>query len=361
MERYVKLYRDIEDIRDIWESLYSGGNEMMPFQSYEWNRNMAECYKSNTYTFLNYSVRYFVCFEDTQPIVIAPVALPRNIIKAGEIQILGQYMGLGGLNFIYGNEASDEDFRFIIEYITCTYRCEMHLCGLKESSKLSQFLSTYEHAEKTGEEKRFMCAVPASSEENRSLLNDKAGETADKIKSGEIKANAEIYYGYKFGKSELEKIRELKEKIAGEPESKAPKAVKNGLKTVKKIQRKVFQNKDPLISFSGSENFVYVRYVVDGNFAGFLYGITDLKGQCAVGNVAADPDYSDFCPESMMLYELTESGIENENLSKIEFSRIFGAVDTGEAKNIEKFTVNDYVIEAVLPQMFEEENIKETE
>lgn len=361
MERYVKLYRDIEDIKDIWDSLYSGGNEMKPFQSYEWNRNMAECYKSNTYTFLNFSVRYFVCFKDTQPLIIAPVALPRNIVKAGVIQILGEYMGLGGLNFIYGNEASDEDFRFIIEYITCTYANEMHICELNESTKLNRFLSGYEHAEKAGEEKRYRFSVPSCAEESRSLLNDGAMEIAEKAESGEIRANAEIYHGYKFGKTELEKINELKEKALPQPESKAPKAVKSGMKTVRKIHRKVFQNKDPLLNFSGSDNFVYAKYMADGKFAGFLYAVTDPNGRCTVGYVAADPDYSDLRPESMMIYELTKSGIENENLTEVEFSMQCGRVDTGEAKNIEKFLTNEYIIEAVIPLVFEEDNIKETE
>ena len=361
MERYVKLYRNIEDIKDIWDSLYSGGNDMMPFQSYEWNKNMAECYKSNTYTFLNYSVRYIVCFKDTQPLIIAPVALPRNIVKAGNIEILGQYMGLGGLNFVYGNEASDEDFRFAIEYITGIYCNQMYICELNSSTKLSRFLAGYEHAKKTGEEKRYRFAVPSSSEENRGLLNSKAKEIAEKIKSGEIRANSEIYHGYKFGKTELENIRILREKSSGEPESKAPKAVKNGLKAVRKIQKKVFQNKDPLVNFSGSDNFIYVKYMVDGNFAGFLYAVTDLKGRCTVGYVDSDPDYRDYRPESMMIYELTESGIENENLTDVEFSMQCGRIDTGEAENVEKFFTDEYIIEAVIPQIDEAEDEEKAE
>lgn len=361
MERYVKLYNKIEDIKDIWDSLYSGGSDMAPFQSYEWNRNMAECYRSNTYTFLNFSVRYFVCFKDTQPLIIAPLALPRNIIKAGEIQILGHYMGLGGLNFVYGNDASDEDFRFIIEYITAIYGNGMCVSELAESTALNKFLSEYEHAEKTDEKIRYRCAVPSSAEENRNALNGNAGKIAEKIKSGEINANAEIYYGYKFGKTELERIAELKEKIAGEPESKVPAAVKKRLKSVRKIQKKVFQNKDPLLNFSGRESFVYVKYMVDGSFAGFFYAVTDLKGCCTVGYVASDPDYSEYCPESMMLYEFIGSGIENENLTDIAFSMQCGAVDTGEAENIETFLANEYMIEAVAPQVFEEDNTEKSE
>ncbi|MCQ2480120.1 MAG: hypothetical protein MJ120_05710, partial [Clostridia bacterium] len=195
MERFVKLFNDIDDVKDIWKNIFPCGNDMTVFQSYEWNKNIAECFKSDITLRLRYGIRYFVCYCEDKPTVIAPLLLPNNKLNPDTfVQILGQDNGIGSLNFIYGDDATDEDFSFLIGFITSTYGSTLRIGRLQSDTKFSRFLSEYESAEKSEENVCVRYRIPETAEENYNNLDDSAKEIADKIESNEIKANVEIYY-----------------------------------------------------------------------------------------------------------------------------------------------------------------------
>ena len=352
MERYVKIFKKIDDIKDIWDSLYSGGTDMTPYQSFEWNKNVAECYKSNTYIFLNLTVRYFVCFKDQQPLVIAPLALPKN--KYNEscyTQILGQYTKSGGLNFIYGNEASGEDFRFLIEYIKNVYPNEMRFYEVGDYTRFNEFLSEYEEAEKISDRVCVRCAVPESKEDNYGALSKSVRQTIrttyNRFEKEGIISNVEIYRGYNFGGMELKELNDLYNRREAEwhhREYVAPNG--NSINPLKKIVGKVFKNKDALINYSHSDKFIFVKCMIDGKLAGFFYGVSDASGYCIVPTLAINSDYSKYSPGLLMIYGFINDGIENENLSIFDLSRGDETYKSRYIPNPVKYMNNDYKIEA---------------
>lgn len=329
MERYVIPYKNIDDVRDMWESLYSGGSDMTPYQSFEWNRNVAECYKSNTYIFLNYSVRYFVLFDGQQPVIIAPLALPKNKFNPETYaQILGEYTKTNSLNLIYGSDAADEDFRYLVEYIKTTYLCRLKFCDVSGETKFGEFLSAYEYAERTAQNPCVKCEVSEQADEIFDSLSEKYKETINEtLKSTDFNVNVEIYHGYTFGSAELDEINDLCDKFYGRPKHPVPKRLSSGMKAVKRIQRKIFKNKEAVLNFSRNENFVFVKCMINGSTAGFLYGITDMNGYCTVPMMIIDYYYGEYCPELLMVYELLCSGAENENLKILDLSRSFEDFD----------------------------------
>lgn len=325
MDRYVIPYKNIDDVKDIWESLYSGGSDMTPYQSYEWNKNVAECYKTNTYIFLNYNVRYFVVFDGHQPVVIAPLALPKNKFNPETYaQIMGEYTKINGLNLIYGNDASFEDFRYLAEYIKTTYLCALRFCDVSSETKFGEFLSTYEFAEKKAQYPCVKCEVPLTQEAVYESLGEKYREIIDEtLKNDKFKVNVEIYNGYKFGSAERDEINDLCDKFYGKPKHNIPKQLSGGMKVLKRIQRRIFTNKESVLNFSKNENFVFAKCMIDGKTAGFFYGITDSNGYCTIPLMIIDYYYGEYCPELLMIYELMNRGIENENLKTVDLSRSF--------------------------------------
>lgn len=348
MERYVKIYKKIDEIKDIWDSLYSGGNDMTPYQSFEWNRNVAECYKSNTYIFLNFTVRYFVLFDDQEPIVIAPLALPKNKFNEETyVQILGEYTKINGLNFVYGNDAAGEDFRFLIEYVLNTYRCAVKFCDVSDATKFGAFLSEYETAEKTAGRQCVKCAVPASSDEVYNSLSEKSRKIIDEYHKDEShNINVEIFRSYRFTNEELDGLEELRNKFQNKP-----KSLVSGTKAFKKIQRKIFRNRESVVSFSESENFVFAKCVIDGRTAGFFFGITDMSGYCIVPEMIIDYFYGEYCPELLMIYEFISRAAENESLSVFDFSRWCMEYGTDCVPGAEEYRNGDYKIKAEIPSL----------
>ncbi len=346
MDRYVIPYKNIDDVRDIWESLYSGGSDMTPYQSYEWNKNVAECYKTNTYIFLNYNVRYFVVFDGQQPVVIAPLALPRNKFNPDTYaQILGEYTKINGLNLIYGNDASFEDFRYLIEYIKTSYLCALKFCDISSETKFGEFLSTYEFAEKTAQMPCIKCDVPLTQEEVYGDLGEKYREIINEtLNNDDFNVNVEIYHGYTFGSAEREEINDLCDKFYGKKHHPVPKRLSGGVKTIKKIQRRIFQNKEAVLNFSKNENFVFARCMINGKMAGFFYGIADTNGYCTIPVMIIDYYYGEYCPELLMIYEFMRSGIENENLKMIDMSRSFADYNVDSLPCPAVYYIADYEI-----------------
>lgn len=349
MERYVKTYKKIEKLENIWDGLFSDGDDMTPYQSFSWNKNVADCYKSNTYIFLNFTVRYFVCFRDNKPVVIAPIALAKNKNGDSYTQLLGQYTKSGELNFVYGKDADDEDFRFLIEYIMKAYPHEIRFYEVGDFTKLGRFLSKYQEATKISDRMCVKCNVPATKEENYGALSKSVRQTIrttnNRLEKDGIPCKTEIFKGYNFSDSELQEIDALYNKREAEWNNSELKTGEgSGASLIKQIIGLFFKNKDALINYSQNSDFVYVRCTIDGKLAGFFFGITDINGYCIVPTLAINSDYSKYSPGLLMIHHFLNDAIENESLKTFDLSRGDEIYKSRYLPNPVKYQNNDYKI-----------------
>lgn len=341
MERFVKIYNDINDLTDIWQEIFANGSDMTVFQSFQWNKNIAECFKSDITLRLRYGIRYFVCFCDEKPTVIAPLLLPMNKFNPDTfVQILGQNNGIGNLNFIYGDDVTDEDFSFLIGFITSTYGSTLRIGRLLRDSNFSRFLSEFEGAEKSEENVFIRCRIPETVEENYNNLEENAKKIADKIESNEIKANVEIYYSYDFGETEKETIKSLDE---SSDEIKGAKAFFKKVASLKKV-------KDPVINFSRNDEFVYAKMVVEGVLAGYIFGVADKNGNCSILTLKADEKQSRYQPVCIMIYELIKNAIENESFETIDFCMEYDGIEIEDFGKAEDCYSVEYKIKSMANQ-----------
>ncbi len=341
MERFVKLFNNIDDVKDIWQSVFTSGSDMTVFQSFQWNKNLAECFKSDIILRMKYGIRYFVCCCDEKPTIIAPLLLPNNKLNPETfVQILGQESGIGSLNFVYGDDVTDEDFSFLIGFITSTYGSTLRIGRLQSNTKFSRFLSEFESAEKSEENVCVRYRIPETAEENYNNLEETTKKIADKIESNEIKANVEIYYSYDFGEAERETIKALGESTE---EAKGAKAFFKKITSLKKV-------KDPVMNFCRNDDFVYAKMVVEGVLAGYIFGVADGKGNCSILTLKVNKEYSQYQLECIMVYELIKSAIENESFETIDFSTDFDGFEIEDFGKAEEFRCVEYKIKPMADQ-----------
>ena len=354
MRRFVKIYNKIDDIKDIWNKLYFDGYDMTPYQSFDWNKNVMECYKSNTYIFLNFTVKYFICFKDDRPVIIAPLAVPKSRNnKENYIQILGQYTKSGALNFIYDNEASNEDFDFLIEYIQKKYPKEIRFYEIGDYTKFNKFLSSYNKAQKISDRICVRCNIPVTKEGNYNSLSKSVRQSLrtshNRLAKEGLVSKVDIFRGYCFKKNELDQFSYLYNKREAEWNNKQIRLqehTKPHLLNIiaRKILRKVFKNKDALINFSRNEKFILVKCVIDGNLAGYFYAVSDEKGYCIVPTLVIDSYYGKYNPGLMMIYEFINNCIDEKSLSVFDLSRGDEIYKSRYIPKAEKYLNNDYKV-----------------
>lgn len=110
----IVVYKHVEEVQKLWKYLYDGNEEMSWFQSYEWNKLLAEEYHRRKLTQFFFSKLLYVVVENQ---VIFPIILD---YKKNNISLLGQYSISDYLLPIYSKEITvdklTEIVNFFIEY-----------------------------------------------------------------------------------------------------------------------------------------------------------------------------------------------------------------------------------------------------
>lgn len=127
-------YKEIEGIKTIWEEIYEENHELLPFQSYSWNKCLIQnkLYKGK--------INFYILFKDNKAVLIAPVSKKNRIIY-NEINFIGLNTHSDYLNFIYSKELTFEDFKyFISEILNENKKIVWNLTFINERSSIVEYL-----------------------------------------------------------------------------------------------------------------------------------------------------------------------------------------------------------------------------
>ncbi len=328
----IKVYNKIDQIKSIWKNIYCGSDDLTLYQSYEWNRNIENYYKTNLYTFKTFHLKYFVYFKDNVPLIIAPLAIPRK--SNLYIQLLGQYSKSGALNFIYSKNVEYSDFEFLIKHIKNKYKNkEIRFYEIGDYTKFGDFLKNNENAEIISQRQCIRSKLDLDienyydslSKSTRQTIRTSYNRLATDNKCGRI----EIIYGCEslesFKNSELNELycKRNCEKNHTESITDIPNTEKSNklLEVVKPLVHAFFPATDPFSTFATNNGFVLVKYFIDGKLSAYFIALLNDAGYCIVPTLFYDSSFKRYSPGLLMVYEFICDAIKTQKVKVFDLSR----------------------------------------
>lgn len=131
-----KLYKNIDDIETIWDSLVSRNPKLLPYMYYYYNKCICDSYW--LYQLKGFQRPLFaVCYKDNTPIFIAPLA---KSITGRFCKMLGDIQGSDNIDFIYASDIDREILGQCIESVRKTVGGEISCSRINADSLVLDYI-----------------------------------------------------------------------------------------------------------------------------------------------------------------------------------------------------------------------------
>lgn len=329
----LKLYspNSFSELEHIWKRLEKG-NDMTPFQSYDWYKGLNDLYKKERVKRIFRKWEYIVAFRFNEPVLIAPI----QIVNIG-MQIKGiglrrgfYLIGRSGYtdyaNFIYkrfDKNAFEEVLEYLIQRYGCNYFCFEKIIA---NTELSMYINNHYEVSK----KECYCAdllLPESFEDYNSLLSKSSRQNIrtaiNRQKRNEINLTHQLVYSINDNLvEELMRIRAIR--LRGKKKKSRLKASIFGkaYAICHEWLSSIFDAKhDVMRTCAASWAFL----VKDGEkIASFFWGIYDKEKKFYYVSLAGmDPEYGWYSPGISHFYLLLKEQYEKGDMvfKMVDFTR----------------------------------------
>jgi len=134
------LYKKIDDLKDIWNSIYSNNPLLSPYQSYEFCNIVANDYRFSSLRFLLKPLFYKI-EKDGKPIMIFPLWKKPSVKPPFFTYYLFPDFCLAGyLDPIYDINSTDEDFKNAFELIKSEINAPLFFRRVNEKSLFNKYM-----------------------------------------------------------------------------------------------------------------------------------------------------------------------------------------------------------------------------
>lgn len=343
----IKCFKNIKKIESAWNSIFVGSSDMTYYQSYDWNKNVCKYYKRNYYMALNYRIEFSVLYRNNQPIIIAPLTIPKKDNDNLYVQILGQYTKSGLLNFIYTDDVKCEEFDCLIEFIKEKYKKYIiRFYEIPNFCKLNRFLSDSQKCKKISDRICIRSVIPDTVEEYYNGLSKSIRQTIrtsyNRLNKDGVEHKLIINQGQGISNRYNNKLLYLYKKRYSEWDGK--NNAENRVNLIETI-RNFLAGKDPFLLFAKNTHSYIVSYLIDDNLAAYFIALADDKGYFIVPTLVHNSDYKKYSPGLLIIFEFISKILKESDICIFDLSRGNEEYKTRYLPFSEKYINEDFYIE----------------